>query len=53
LPYVHALVINQKKKTLTLDEFIASVYDACGRRKAEGIVRLAVDANLVKHRGPD
>jgi len=47
LPYVHALVINQKKKTLTLDEFIASVYDAQGKHKAGGIVRPAVKAHLV------
>jgi hypothetical protein len=28
-----------------------AVYDACGRQKAEGIVRLAINARLVEFRG--
>jgi hypothetical protein len=38
---------NCRKKHLTFGEFIMAVYDACGRQKAEGIVRLAVNARLV------
>jgi hypothetical protein len=34
-------------------EFIMAVYDAYGRQKAEGIVRLAVKARLVEFRGHD
>jgi hypothetical protein len=30
-----------------------AVYDACGRQKAEGIVRLAVNARLLEFRGRD
>ena len=44
---------NQEKKALTFGEFIVGVYDACGRQKAEGIVRLAVNARLVEFQGHD
>jgi hypothetical protein len=52
LPYVQAMKINHKQKTLTLGEFIASVYDAHGKYKARGIVRLALKAHLVEFCGP-
>jgi hypothetical protein len=41
---------NGRNKALTFGEFIASVYDACDREKAKGIVRLAVKAQLVEFR---
>ena len=44
---------NHKRKTLTFGEFIAGIYDACGRQKAKGIVRLAVKAHWVEFRGSD
>jgi CheY-like chemotaxis protein len=44
---------NCRKGHLTFGEFIMAVYDACGRQKAEGIVRLAVKARLVEFRGHD
>ena len=44
--------INHKPKPLTLGEFIASVYDAHGKHKARGIVRLALKAHLVEFCGP-
>jgi hypothetical protein len=44
---------NCRKKSLTFGEFIAGVYDICGKRKARGIVRLAVKAHWVEFRGPD
>ena len=44
--------INHKQKTLTLGEFIASVYDAHGKYKARGMVRLALKAHLVEFCGP-
>ena len=40
-----------KQKALTFGEFIAGVYEACGRQKAKGIVWLAVNARLIKFRG--
>ena len=43
---------NCRKKSLKFGEFIASVYDVCGKRKAGGIVRLAIKARLVAFRGP-
>jgi hypothetical protein len=44
--------INHKQKTLTLGEFIASVYDARDKYKARGMVRLAIKAHLVEFCGP-
>ena len=40
-----------KKKILTFGEFVAAIYAAWGKRKALGIVRLAVNARLVEFRG--
>ena len=42
---------NQNQKALTFGGLVAAVYDACGRQKAEGIVRLAVNSNLLEFRG--
>jgi len=40
-----------RKKFLTFGEFIACVYDGCGKRKAMGVVRLAVKARLIEFHG--
>jgi hypothetical protein len=40
-----------KRKALTLGEFIVSVYDACGKRRANGIIRLAINAHMVAFLG--
>jgi hypothetical protein len=42
---------NSKKRALTFGEFVAALYAAWGKRKALGIVRLAVNAHLVEFRG--
>ena len=42
---------NCRKQHLMFGEFIMAVYDAYGRQKAEGIVRLAVKAHLIEFRG--
>jgi hypothetical protein len=42
---------NPEKKALTFGEFIAGIYDLCGKRKASGIVRLAVKTHLVEFCG--
>jgi hypothetical protein len=42
---------NLKKKALTFSDLIVAVYDACGQRRARGIVRLAVNAQVVMFRG--
>jgi hypothetical protein len=42
---------NCRKKSLTLGEFIACVYDGCGKRKARGFVRLAIKAHMVEFCG--
>lgn len=41
----------QAKKPLTFGEFILAVYDAWGKRRARGVVWLAVNAKLVQFRG--
>jgi len=46
-------MFNHKKKALTFGKFMASVYDACGRQKAERFVWLAVNARLLEFRGHD
>jgi hypothetical protein len=40
-----------KKKILTLGDFIAAAYGACGARGAKGLVRLVVNEHLVIFRG--
>jgi hypothetical protein len=42
---------NYRKKPLTFGEFIACVYDGCGKRKARGFVRLAIKGHLIEFRG--
>ena len=42
---------NDVIKTLTFGDFIQWAYVAYGKRRASGIVRLAVDARLVEFRG--
>jgi len=41
---------HDRKRYLTLGEFIERVYDVCGKRKARGIVRLALKSHLVEIR---
>ena len=38
------------KKSTTLGDFITHVYDACGERKAGGIVQFALKAHLIEFR---
>jgi len=47
-----AMETNQNKKALRFGDLIAAVYDACGKRRARGILRLAVNARLVAFLGP-
>jgi len=41
------------KRTLTFGELIEDFYTAYGKRRAKGILRLAVKAHLVVFRGRD
>jgi hypothetical protein len=43
---------NRKKKTLTFGDLVTSVYDACGKRRGRGILRLAINSRLIEFRGP-
>jgi len=40
--------IDNTKKRFTFGDLIVSVYDACGKRRATGILRLALKAGLVE-----
>jgi hypothetical protein len=51
LAYSQETKTNHKKTALTFGHLIASVYDACGNRRAGGMIRLAVDAHVVVFRG--
>jgi hypothetical protein len=43
---------NQEKRALTFGEFISNAYDAWGKRRARGMVWLAVNARLIEFQGP-
>jgi len=49
--YSHVIKARRKKKALTFGGFIAATYRACGKRRARGIVQLAVNAHLIEFRG--
>ena len=51
IPYHQVMKTHARKKALTFGNFITRVYDACGARKAKGIVRHAVNAGLLQFRG--
>ncbi len=38
------------KKTVTLGEFIVAAYEAWGKRKARGFVKLAIKTHLIEAR---
>jgi len=40
-----------KNQALTFGGFIAAVYRACGKRRARGIVRFAVNTHLIAFYG--
>ena len=40
------------EKALTFGEFIMAAYDTFGKRRAKGMVWLAVNAHLVEFQGP-
>ncbi len=39
------------KKPLTFGDFVAGGYRAWGKRRAEGIIRLAVKSHMIEFRG--
>ena len=44
---------NPAKKALTFGEFVMAVYDTWGKRRARGVVWLAIKAHLVEFRGQE
>jgi hypothetical protein len=43
---------NDTKRAMTFGDFIAGAYGAWGTRRAKGLIRLALNAQLVEFRGP-
>jgi len=43
---------NPAKKQLTFGDFVAGSYRAWGKRKAQGLIRLALKAGVVEFLGP-
>jgi hypothetical protein len=43
---------DSKERVMTFGDFIAAAYRAWGKRRAKGLVWLAVNARLVEFRGP-
>jgi hypothetical protein len=41
------------KRPLTFGDFVAGVYHTWGKRKAKGIIQLALKANMIEFRGPE
>jgi hypothetical protein len=46
-----ALKTNVRNRRLVFGDFIVAAYEAWGRRRAKGLVRLAVNAQLVEFHG--
>jgi hypothetical protein len=42
-----------RKRALTFGDFVAGVYRAWGKRKAKGIVQLAIKAHVIEFRGAE
>jgi len=40
-----------RKKPLTFGEFVTGGYQAWGKRKAEGMIRLVIKSHLIEFRG--
>ena len=49
--YSQGMKTNPVEKWLTFGELVATVYSACGKRKARGILQLALLARVVAFRG--
>ena len=45
------ITANGKNRVLTFGDFVAGAYRAWGRRRAKGLVWLAINAGLVRFRG--
>ena len=44
---------NQNNQPLAFGEFVMAAYDALGKRRAKGLVALAVNSGLVEFLGPN
>jgi len=42
-----------RRKPLTFGDFVAGVYQTWGKRRAKGIVRLAVELHVIEFRGTE
>jgi hypothetical protein len=42
-----------RRKPLTFGDFVAGVYDTWGKRKAKGIIDLAIKVHVIEFRGKE
>jgi hypothetical protein len=42
-----------KKKPLTFGDFVAGVYHVWGKRRAKGIIKLAIKMHVIEFRGTE
>jgi hypothetical protein len=47
------MITQPGEKTLTVGDVVAGVYGAWGRRKAEGVVKLAITMHRIEFRATD
>jgi hypothetical protein len=44
---------HSKKRPLTFGDFVTGVYDTWGKRRATGIIQLAIKAHVIEFRGTE
>jgi len=49
----HQAKAHPRKRPLTFGDFVAGVYHTWGKRRAKGIVQLAVNAHFIEFRGTE
>lgn len=50
---ISQLKANPGKRPLTFGDFVAGVYQTWGKRKAKGIIELAIKAHVIEFRGTE
>jgi hypothetical protein len=45
--------VHPRRKPLTFGDFVAGVYHTWGKRRAKGIVRLAIEVHVIEFRGKE
>jgi hypothetical protein len=50
---ISQMKVRAKGKPLTFGEFVEGVYRTWGKRKAKGIVQLAIEVHMIEFRGTE